>query len=383
MDNLYAEFSPLCGLICVIIGNTPSIAAAVIDSLPAELSYFLVGPIAVKFLRAPTRCRAYLMNDLSREESSKADFVRTIQLISSAHSNLILIPVDDSANRIVQSTFDRLGPGSYPMPESSSFEMLSDKWRFNQHCSNLGVRVPKTILLNGKAEIDFENVRAAVGLPFVLKPTNKSNSLGVQIIRSKENLQKQILSNRKYDFSPLIAQSFIPGVDIDISAFADRGQIKNFAIQLRKENMLCFVKNEQLLAMAEAVLRDLCYTGVIHIDGRLGDISADIFLIEANPRFWGSLAEATSGGLNFVQAGIYNCMGLAGPDPVTISDVDVPSTRRILTEIATLRRSYLGLPTQERLRLKRAMHSYVRLMLHPSLPELPTFLAKLTSHQAG
>src|SRR5215471_8653577 len=35
------------------------------------------------------------------------------------------------------------------------------------------------------------------------------NSLGVRVICSKEKLHKEILSNRKYNFSPLIAQSFI------------------------------------------------------------------------------------------------------------------------------------------------------------------------------
>jgi glutathione synthase/RimK-type ligase-like ATP-grasp enzyme len=80
--------------------------------------------------------------------------------------------------------------------------------------SKLGVPVPKAIWLNDKAEIDFDYVGARVGLPFVLKPTNKSDSLGFRIIRSKDQLHKIILSNRKYNFSPLIAQTFIPGVDI-------------------------------------------------------------------------------------------------------------------------------------------------------------------------
>lgn len=368
------EFSPICGLTGVVIADTPSITSAVIDSLPAELPYFLVGHRNIAFLRHSIRCREYFVNDLSLEEHNKADFVRTVERLGSASSNIFLIPVDDSANRIVHSTFDRLGASSYPMPDSNSFEMLNDKWRFYQHCSKLGIRVPKAIRLNDKAEIDFEYVCATVGLPFVLKPTSKSNSLGVQVICSKENLRKEILSNRKYNFSPLIAQSFIPGVDIDISVFVDGGHIKKFAIQIRKENMLCFVQNEELVKFTEAIVRDLYYTGVIHIDARLHDASEEIFLVEANPRFWGSLAEATSGGLNFVRAGIYASMGLESPDPTTIFDVSVPSTRRILAEIVTLRRSYLQLPPLERLRLKRAMRIYARSLLHLPLPKLANFL---------
>jgi predicted ATP-grasp superfamily ATP-dependent carboligase len=354
------EFSPVCGLTIVVVGDTPAIAAAVVDSLPDELPYFLVGPRDIAFLRHSIRCREYFVNDLSLEERNKTDFVRTIERLDSADSNIFLIPVDDSANRIVYSTFDRLGTSSFPMPDSSSFETLNDKWQFHRLCSELGVRVPKTIRLNDKAEIDFEYLRATVGLPFVLKPTNKSDSLGVQVIRSKENLRKEILSCRKYNFSPLIAQSFIPGIDIDISALVDRGHIKKFAIQTRKKDNLCFVQNEELVKLAEVIVRDLCYTGVIHIDARLHDTSDEIFLIEANPRFWGSLAEATSGGLNFVRAGIYISMGLESPDPATISDVNVPSTRRILAEIVTFKRSYLRMGPLERLRLQRGVRIYIR-----------------------
>ena len=219
--------------------------------------------------------------------------------------------------------------------------------------------MPKTIRLDEKAEIDFEYLCATVGLPFVIKPTNKSNSLGVRVIRSKENLRKEILSHPKYDFFPLIAQSFIPGLDVDISVLVDRGHIKKFAIQTRKKDALCFVQNEELVNLTEVIVRELCYTGVIHIDARLHDTSEEIFLIEANPRFWGSLAEATSGGLNFVRTGIYASMGLESPDPTTISDVSVPSTKRILVELLTLRRSYLRLPPIDRFRLKRVMRSYI------------------------
>jgi hypothetical protein len=91
-------------------------------------------------------------------------------------------------------------------------------------------------------------------------------------------------------------------------------------------------------------------------------------LIEANPRFWGSLAEATAGGLNFVRAGIYTSMGLESPDPTTISDVSVPSTRRILAEIVSFKRSYLRMDPLESLRLQRGMRIYIRGALH--LPQL-------------
>jgi predicted ATP-grasp superfamily ATP-dependent carboligase len=365
------EFASLGGLTVVVVADTPQIASAIIDSLPMQLPYFLVGHREVAFLRRSRRCRQYFMNDLSLEEDNKTDFVRTIERLGGANANILLIPADDSANRIVHSTLDRLGVSTYPMPNSSSFEMLNDKWRFHQYCSERGIRVPKAINLSSKTELDFDQVCEAVGPPFVLKPTNKCNSLGVRVICAKEQLHQEILSNRKYDFSPLIVQSFIPGTNIDISVFADGGHIKHFAVQTRKDKMLCFVQNEELVRFTEAIVRDLRYTGVIHIDARLHAASGEIFLLEANPRFWASLDEATLCGLNFVRAGIYAFMGSESPDPTTIYDVSSPSMRRILAEIATCRESYLRLPPQQRLRVRRIIGNSIRTLLH--LPAVSFF----------
>jgi len=45
------------------------------------------------------------------------------------------------------------------------------------------------------------------------------------------------------------------------------------------------VGNKELLKLTEVIVRDLCYTGLIHIDARLHGALGKIFLVEANPRF--------------------------------------------------------------------------------------------------
>jgi hypothetical protein len=119
--------------------------------------------------------------------------------------------------------------------------------------------------------------------------------------------------------------------------------------------MLCFVQNEKLVKFTEVIIRDLCYTGVIHFDARLHDASGEIVFVEANARFWGSLGEATVCGLNFVRAGIYTRMGFESPDPTTIYNVSAPSIRRMLAEVAAGRRSYLQLSPHQRFRVKHTL----------------------------
>jgi hypothetical protein len=124
------------------------------------------------------------------------------------------------------------------------------------------------------------------------------------------------------------------------------------------------VGNKELVKLTEVIVRDLCYTGLIHIDARLHGELGEIFLVEANPRFWASLDEATLCGLNFVRAGIYTFMALESPDPPTICDVSSPSMKRTFAEIATCRQSYMRLPLQQCLRLKHVLGNSARLLLH-------------------
>ena len=350
----------------VVIADTNYIASAVIDSLPPTLSFFLVGPKSVAFLRRSKRCLQYFETGLSLD-ADKADFVQVIEKLSGDFANLFLIPVDDSANRIIHSTFARLRPKTFPIPDSASFELLNDKWLFHQLCSRLKIRVPRTVMVEDKSALNFERLRAAVGAPLVVKPTNRSNSVGVCVIHSAEQLQQQVLSNPDYAFSPLLVQEFVHGDDIDVSVFANGGRIKNLAVQVREERALCFVENTQLAAYAERLASNLGYSGLIHIDARMDKATGEVFVLEANPRFWGSLLEATCSGLNFVQSGIWASMGYDSAEPATIPQVCIPNFRWSVLEIAARKKSYSGLTLPQRLRLKHIMRSSIRKLLH--LPE--------------
>ena len=373
-DDIQWRGLPLLDLLnqlIIVIGETPSITAAVVDSLPEELSFLLVGPKRVAFLRHMKRCLGHFDNDLLSTERNRSDFIRAIQQVETGNANSLLVPVDDSANRLLHSV-GKLNIPRFPIPDSRTFEMLNDKWEFYQRCSELGIAMPRTIFLGDKTEIDFGQVCSKVGLPFVLKPTNRADGLGVLVIRSKEDLQSKVLSRQDYNFSPLVAQSFVPGQDIDMSALVDQGRIRHFAIQMRTKQALCFMENADFVTLTKTLVGELSYTGVVHIDARLDSRSGQIFLIEANPRFWGSLAEATAGGLNFVRAGIYTSAGLESPDPTTISSVRVPSLKKMLAGILTFKGSYSKMTRIDRLRLRhgirlRAQRAFSQLIRRPAM----------------
>jgi predicted ATP-grasp superfamily ATP-dependent carboligase len=337
--------------ICIIVSATPHLTAVVIDSLPRDLRFFLIGPKDIALFRHSRRCVQYFAQDLSLQTAKATSFVRIVEDILKKTQIVCIIPVDDSANRIVHSTQEKLDVKTYPMPDSMTFERLNDKWSFYKQCRELQIQSPQSFYFAKKSDIVFDQLVETIGLPFVVKPTNKFDGIGVVVIRSKDQFQTEIVCNSHYNFWPLIVQTYITGVDVDISLLAIQGVIKNFAIQTMREKFLVFERNAKLEALAETLVRELNYTGLMHIDARLDEESKDIFLIECNPRFWGSLDRATCCGLNFVRAGLHVTLG--SPDPLTIAGVSSPPVGQILREIAKGKQSYRKLSREQRLRIRR------------------------------
>jgi predicted ATP-grasp superfamily ATP-dependent carboligase len=150
---------------------------------------------------------------------------------------------------------------------------------------------------------------AKLGTPFVVKPVNQAGSLGVHIVSSKEDYQTKILHNHDYRFSPLIAQQFIDGNDIDASLLSFDGRMSALAIQQASRSVINFVPNEYLEQVSAEICKVSAYHGVMHIDARIEQSSGKVFLIEVNPRFWASLTAAVWCGLNFVAESLYHPPG--------------------------------------------------------------------------
>ncbi|MDO9216551.1 MAG: ATP-grasp domain-containing protein, partial [Lacisediminimonas sp.] len=141
-------------------------------------------------------------------------------------------------------------------------------------------------------------------VPFVVKPTNMAGSMGVKIVTSREDFEANILFNPAYDYSSLIVQRYIDGPDIDLSLLADHGKVSAFAIQRVVAARIEFLPNPYLEMVASNICSQSGYHGLMHIDARIDKRTGNVYLIEANPRYWASLTAAVVCGLNFVAASV-------------------------------------------------------------------------------
>jgi predicted ATP-grasp superfamily ATP-dependent carboligase len=301
----------------IVVGKSGQIVVAVLRAIRSftDAGTVVIGDHETDPLRWSSLCSRKL--DVRFDGSDDIRFVELVNGMAKNMPHLKLIPADCEGIRITNRVRGRLDLNIAPVPDAHTLEMFDNKWLFHQFCMEHGLRVPMTRFVGAKQELDFDAVSSELGLPFVIKPTNQAGSLGVQIVHSKEFFEESILGNPAYDFSPLIAQRYIDGIDIDLSLLSVNGRLSAYAIQQAAAGTISFVSNAYLENVAVRLCGDSSYHGVMHVDARIEKRTGKVFLIESNPRFWASVTASVWCGLNFVAESVEHTPRPHGPRRLT------------------------------------------------------------------
>jgi ATP-grasp domain len=284
----------------ILVGKGTRIGISVLQAIRAfsAAECIVIGDKETAPLRWSGLCKRYCKFDF--EAPDDGTLARLVNALAEQAPQATLIPFDCDGIRAVHRARAQLQIQIAPIPDLATLEMFDNKWDFYGFCVKAGLNVPATCYVGSKFKLDFDAIVAEVGLPFVLKPTNCSGSMGVQFIESRDCFEREILRNKDYDFRHLIAQRFIEGIDVDLSLLSVHGELSSFAIQQMQGSHINFLPNAYLEGIAPGICRDSAYHGVMHIDARVEKSTGKVFLIECNPRFWASLTAASWCGLNFV-----------------------------------------------------------------------------------
>jgi predicted ATP-grasp superfamily ATP-dependent carboligase len=288
----------------IVLGKSGFVVVGVLQAIRGftDAKCFVVGGEETAPLRWSMLCER--QTTLRFDGSDDATFVELVNALVRKIPHVILIPADCDGIRLANRVRDRLQLRITPIPDSATLDMFDNKWCFHQFCVSHALSVPETRYFSSKFELDFDVVASKFGLPFMIKPLNQAGSIGVHIVRSKDYYDKSIRNNKEFCFGPIIAQRYIEGVDIDLSLLSIHGQLSAFAIQQVTGSKINFVPNSYLENVAVELCRAGAYHGVMHVDARIESATGKVFLIESNPRFWGSLPAAVWCGLNFAAESI-------------------------------------------------------------------------------
>jgi len=225
-----------------------------------------------------------------------------------------ILPITEATAYILLRYQDEL-PESVKLPFASSeqVEQVADKSALFRLAEKLGVPIPKSIYCSDQHE-GLAALQNILEYPVVLKPSKSrlllpEKILSTRVVTAYSSSEAQRLLNTEAQFNyPFTIQSFIEGHGRGVFALYDKGQPVCFFAhrRLREKPPGGGVSvlsesapiDEHLKALSHQLLSHRHWHGVAMVEFRVTS-DGDPYLMEINPRFWGSLQLAIDAGIDF------------------------------------------------------------------------------------
>ncbi|MFX0135823.1 MAG: ATP-grasp domain-containing protein [Candidatus Hodarchaeota archaeon] len=235
------------------------------------------------------------------------DYINSLLNIIKKRKIKILLPMYDETYLISKNKNYFPSELIIPIPDYKKIMSVHNKYNLMNVCKKLCIQTPKTYL--PKSIDDIENILDKVDFPLVLKPIKGGGSFGISYVDSKEKLIKNYKKfDPKYHKNKLMIQEYIKGTTYCQALLCKNGELRaSFAYKQLREYPLTggtatfreSIKEERMEKNLLKILRGLKWTGICHADFILSDHDSKIYLIDINPRFWGSLMQAIASGVDF------------------------------------------------------------------------------------
>lgn len=240
-------------------------------------------------------------------DSNEKDFIEDICQICDEYSINLIIPTGTRMTNAVS----RLKPqietqtqATVAVDDYQKLEQATDKWLCYLLAKRTNVSMPKTYLI--EQDSTPEEVEREIGLPLVIKPRLSYASKGVQFVRTSEELIQALKDSGD---KKCIAQECIAGQLHDVTSCSRNGQAFAMLTQQRVVSLYDFggggivnltTREPKLMALAKQIISDLSWNGILQFDF-IQDEDGDFYLLECNPKFWGTTQLTISAGLNVAQ----------------------------------------------------------------------------------
>lgn len=241
-------------------------------------------------------------------------FVRALQALVARWSINVLIPVAEPALLAVLAARQRFRGVTIPFPDADAFRAISDKELLLRTAAEVGIAVPRQVVLSAAADRELLVVRD-LPFPLVLKPSRSvgeangtKEKLSVRHAADWAQLQVQLngLSPAAY---PLLMQQRVVGPGVGIFLLIWRGEVRavfshrrirekppSGGVSVYRESIPA---DPALVQSSKALLDRFGWEGVAMIEFKVDQQSGTPYLMEINGRFWGSLQLAVDAGVNF------------------------------------------------------------------------------------
>lgn len=195
-----------------------------------------------------------------------------------------------------------------PISDFNTLKILHLKNSLIKLASTLKIPTPRTIQPYDIS--DIKSFAKEIGYPVVIKMLNTNSAKGVFYANSENELLKtyeKVVEKLPVHQYPII-QEYVQGSGYGVSILLNRGQPRALFSHKRLREKTATggtstqrvsVKNKTLEEYAITLLSEVKYHGVAMVEFKYNEKSKKGWLLEVNPRFWGSLALSIHSGVDF------------------------------------------------------------------------------------
>lgn len=331
-------------------GLEVDIAAETADCLAFHSNY------AARKLQQPSQSQRAAFHAWLRELDQKRNYELIVPATEASLLGLRALDEDDPLRR------------KAVLPGNDALAIALDKEKTWALARQLNVPVPASELISTAAQIG--QVRQ---FPVVLKPTHSKVmqagqlcTLAVAVVKDEAQRQEQL--RRWLPFTPVLQQQYVSGRGVGAEFLFNRGRKAwHFVHERVHEYPLCGGASSYrrsikppaaLLLDAERLLTAVKWHGVAMVEFKM-DSHGQYWLMEINPRLWGSLAVSIDAGVNFP-------LGLLqiarGEQPAAQPQYKLRYTRDLLTDVQWLKANLIANPQDPLLLTRSRSFSFFELL---------------------
>lgn len=277
------------------------------------------------------------------------EFIKVIRHYLENNPHDLLIPVHSEDTFILAryaSSFS--GITHFPFQNAEDMIKVNDKSNLAHIAKELDIPVPKTWIPHELSDIN--SISREIRFPAVIKLRDRTSSVGQSYVYSPDELVRVYCNTvHTYNLTPLeypIIQEFISGTGFGVSLLYNNGdlrarfthkRLREFPVSGGPSTCRISTRHQKMEEYATRLLEHFSWHGVAMVEFKLGTDNIP-YLLEVNPRFWGSINQAIRSGVDFPYL-LYQ-MTIEGDIRPVLSYREGVVTRNCMLDICSL---FLGL----------------------------------------
>lgn len=243
--------------------------------------------------------------------------IELLKLLGGDSPNVVFFPMEDATIKWLSDNRGILSAHlSFLIPSSESLKTSFSKFQTMKLAESIGVKVPSSVYYGTAKELKLEiaeNTQRYLSSDFLIKPDIGHGSSGIIYLQdfNYDSWRKFELQGHFEKYGSQLLQHRLPsdGRSVGVSLLFDSNnqvvanfvheRLSSFPVSGGPSTNRVGIRDDDLLEMSVKLLQKLKWQGIAMVEWKFDSTTGTPFLLEINPRFWGSLELAIRSGVNF------------------------------------------------------------------------------------